>query len=87
MFPRSRALQATAVLLVLLAGLVLRARGIEDGLWLDEIGTAWAARGTAADVVRHVEAVQGQSPLPYLIVRATTAALWESEVALRLPSL
>ncbi|HZV01178.1 MAG TPA: glycosyltransferase family 39 protein [Planctomycetota bacterium] len=85
---QSRTLRACALLLVLLVGFALRARHLSRSLGLDEHGTLWAVRGDAmADSVRRVEAVQGESPLYYLIVRATLAVTGESEARLRLPSL
>ncbi len=77
-----------AVLIVVLLGLIVRARGVGDvGLSMDEAGTLWAARGASAlESVHRVQAVHGQSPLYYLVVRATLGACGESESTLRLTS-
>lgn len=64
----------------------LRARFASDrGLWLDEYGTVWAARGADwHETVRRVEAIHGQSPLYYLLERGVFAALGESDARARL---
>jgi hypothetical protein len=74
---------------LLALGAALRVYGVAShALWIDEYGTWWAVAGEGyAEVWRRVLAVQGQSPLYYVIVRATVDALGTSPLALRLPSL
>jgi hypothetical protein len=62
-------------------------RPIGSSLWTDELGTWWVISGTARQVVQRAEAVQGQSPLYYLIAWVTTHVTGRSELGLRLPSL
>ncbi len=84
-----RAFGACAVLVVLVAAAYFRARFADSrGLWLDECGTLWAARGADwHETVDRVLAVQGQSPLYYLIERAAIAVLGETEARIRLTSI
>src|SRR5262245_57257449 len=50
-----------------LAVAVLWIRPIASSLWTDELGTWWVISGTARQAVERAEAVQGQSPLYYLL--------------------
>src|SRR6266566_984359 len=71
-------------------GLVIAAlwiRPIGSSLWTDELGTWWVISGSARQVVQRAEAVQGQSPLYYLIAWIATHVTGRSEMGLRLPSL
>jgi len=81
----------TALALGLLGlGASLRLYGIGDHeLWIDEYGTWWAVAGDGGGGVwERVLAVQGQSPLYYLLVRASVAlGGGPSPLSLRLPSL
>jgi hypothetical protein len=73
-----------------IAGLVIAAvwvRPMVSSLWTDELGTWWVISGSARQVVARAEAVQGQSPLYYLVVWATRHVTGHSEFGLRLPSL
>jgi mannosyltransferase len=78
-----------APLLTLVAlGAALRAFGLASHEpWTDEYGTAWVVAGSFAQTVERTLAVQGQSPLYYLVVRLSTALLGPGVLALRLPSL
>src|SRR5205809_4833130 len=72
-----------------LAGLIAAAvwlRPIGSSLWTDEMGTWWVISGNARQVVQRAGAVQGQSPLYYLIAWAIRHVTGPSELGLRLPS-
>ena len=57
-------------------------------LWIDEYGTSWVvAAENLAGVWERALAIQGQSPLYYLVVRGFVDALGDSSQAMRLPSL
>jgi len=73
----------------LLLGAALRTRGITGfEPWIDEYGTWWTiAGGGWGDVWQRALAVQPQSPLYYLVVRASSDLLGGGLLALRLPSL
>jgi hypothetical protein len=59
-----------------------------DPLLLDEYGTLWASGGDdAKESFRRALAIHGQTPAYYLLVHATIAAVGESLLTLRLPSL
>jgi hypothetical protein len=64
----------------------VRLRQAREGLWLDELHTAWVATGPWADVA--TRSVQGnQSPLFFWIEWLLVHSIGRSELALRLPSL
>lgn len=69
-------------------GIFLRAWGlVSHELWIDEYGTWWAVAGESwAELWHRVVAVQGQSPLYYVVVRVSVDALGPGPLALRLPS-
>jgi hypothetical protein len=66
---------------------VLWVRPMVSSLWTDELGTWWVISGNAREAVTRAEAVQGQSPLYYLVAWATRLVTGPSEFGLRLPSL
>jgi len=86
---RRRLAFRAAVAALLALGVFLRVHGVADHeLWIDEYGTWWAVAGDGPGEVAHrVLAVQGQSPLYYLLVRASVAVAGVGPLALRLPSL
>jgi hypothetical protein len=72
-----------------LVGLIAAAvwlRPITSSLWTDEMGTWWVISGNARQVVQRAAAVQGQSPLYYLVAWAIRHVTGQSELGLRLPS-
>jgi mannosyltransferase len=72
------------------AGLVIAAlwiRPMLSSLWVDELGTWWVISGSAREAASRAEAVQGQSPVYYLIEWAMRHVLGRSEFGLRVPSL
>ena len=72
------------------AGLVVAALWITpmfSSLWNDEFGTWWVISGSARQTVARAEAVQGQSPLYYLIAWALRHVTGPNEFGMRLPSL
>lgn len=72
----------------LLIGAALRVHGLGDhGLWIDEYGTWWALGDGVSECIRRVLAIHGQSPLYYLLVRASVALGGTDVVFFRLPSL
>lgn len=73
---------------LLALGIFLRAWGLgAHALWTDEYGTWWVAAGTGwTHVWQRAVAVQGQSPLYYLVARAMLELFGASPLALRLPS-
>jgi mannosyltransferase len=81
--------QALLLAGLLALGIALRVHGLASHpLWIDEYGTWWAVAGEGfGEVWRRVLAVQGQSPLYYVLVRATVDVLGTSPLSLRLPSL
>ncbi len=70
---------------LVMAALWLRPMG--SSLWTDELGTWWVISGSGREVVSRAEAVQGQSPVYYLIEWAAKHLVGRSEFGLRLPSL
>ena len=57
-------------------------------LWIDEYGTAWVVDAPdLGGVWQRAVAIQGQSPLYYLVVRGFVASMGDSSLVLRLPSL
>src|SRR6186997_618470 len=83
-----RAFGALALIVVMvIAGVILRAIGVTRSLWLDEFGTLWVVEGSLAEAVRRTIAFQGQSPLYYVLTWPFPHFFGESELALRLPSL
>jgi 4-amino-4-deoxy-L-arabinose transferase-like glycosyltransferase len=58
-----------------------------SSFWTDEFGTYWVINGSASQVLGRAQAVQGQSPLYYLIAWVTSRVAGHSEIALRAPSL
>jgi 4-amino-4-deoxy-L-arabinose transferase-like glycosyltransferase len=70
-------------------GALLRAHDFDaHPLWIDEYGTSWVvAAENLAGVWDRALAIQGQSPLYYLVVRGFVDMLGDSSLALRLPSL
>jgi hypothetical protein len=73
-----------------IAGLVIAAlwvRPITSSLWNDELGTWWVIDDGLRQVVRRAEAVQGQSPLYYVVEWAARHLVGRSELGLRVPSL
>ena len=69
---------------LLVAGLWLPS--LVSSLWVDEAGTWWVIADGVHQVVQRAEAVQGQSPLFYLLLWSWVHLAGHSEVALRLPS-
>jgi mannosyltransferase len=70
-----------------LAVAVLWIRPIASSLWTDELGTWWVISGTARQAVQRAEAVQGQSPLSYLLAWLARHVTGTSEIGLRTPAL
>jgi uncharacterized membrane protein len=62
-------------------------RPLSSSLTVDEAGTWWVIEGGARQAIQRAEAVQGQSPLYYLLLWAWRHLVGHSELALRLPSL
>ncbi len=75
------------IVVMVIAGVILRAIGVTRSLWLDEFGTLWVVEGSLVEAVRRTIAFQGQSPLYYVLTWPFPHFLGESELALRLPSL
>ena len=72
------------------AGLVIVALWITpmfSSLWNDEFGTWWVVNGSVRQTVTRAEAVQGQSPLYYLIAWGVRHVTGPNEFGMRLPSL
>jgi mannosyltransferase len=72
------------------AGLAIAAlwlRPIASSLRVDELGTWWVIQGSAREVVQRAQAVQGQSPLYYLMAWGARHLIGVGEIAFRLPSL
>lgn len=57
-----------------------------EGLSLDEAGGWWTSLGSFEEISRKAVAIQGQSPLPYLLQGMTIKLFGDSEAVLRLPS-
>jgi mannosyltransferase len=70
-----------------LAIAVLWIRPIGSSLWTDELGTWWVISGTSRQVIDRAEAVQGQSPLYYLLAWLARHVTGPSEIGLRVPAL
>ena len=83
---RSSAFAVSAVVAIA-GGLLARAYGLDESLWLDEFSTLWVIEAGWADIAGRVASFHGQTALYYWIVRASVDVLGESEIALRTPSL
>lgn len=79
--PRSLPVWGAVLLVVIAVRSFLR-----ESLWLDETITAWIVRDGWREVIERATTFQGQSPLYYLVVWATTRLTGLSEIALRAPS-
>ncbi len=85
MAPTFRSGYVVPVVLAVLA-LLLRAAGVFESLWLDELHTAWAAWAGWTEVAPRA-AIGNQTPLYFWLCKAQLLALGPSEWSLRLGSL
>ncbi|RMG12688.1 MAG: hypothetical protein D6731_13380 [Planctomycetota bacterium] len=85
--PRLLRPHAVGLALAAVLGVVLRAAGWNQSLWLDEFGTAWAVDGSLAEAWTRSVTFHGQSPLYYVLVWPFAHFLGPAEASLRLPSL
>jgi mannosyltransferase len=82
-----RARQTIVLALILLLALWVRLRDLgRHSLWFDEAVTAWIASKPVPELIATVDYWERTPPLHYLLVRAATLVLGDSERAARLPS-
>lgn len=83
-----RRVASIAFAVVLVAGAILRLRGLgAHGLWTDELVSFWAASAeSVADLAHRVSECMATPPLSFVAERASLTVLGRSEWSLRLPS-
>lgn len=82
----SRLAVAGLCALAALVASIVRLWQIRESLWLDELHTAWAISGSAADIGPRAQ-LGNQSPSYAILAAVSTSLLGSHEVAVRLPSL
>lgn len=75
------------ILLILLAGVVIRLISLNQSLWLDEATSALVARMSIGDMFTKFLPSDFHPPLYYLLLRYWSMIFGSSEVVLRIPSL
>ena len=79
--------QLAVAAIVLVGGTLLRLYGLSASLWLDELGSLWAADGDLATVLRKTAEFQGVTAIYAVMAWVVSVTVGVSEVTLRLPSI
>ncbi|MAD79407.1 MAG: hypothetical protein CMJ50_00995 [Planctomycetaceae bacterium] len=82
----NRLIFSCGLLAIVGVGTATRLWQISESLWLDELHTSWVVSDTF-DAIAPRARIGNQSPVYFYVVRLSTVALGENELALRLPSL